>query len=337
MNSRSPAGAAGRARSGRFCMGLVRWVALFLCLPTVATAAESFPDRPLRIIVAFTAGTAADIVARQIALRLSETLGKQVIVENRDGAAGTIGAAAAARTTPDGYTMFIASPSIVVSPFLIKGLSYDVFRDFAPVGMLAIFPTVLIVDSQSKASSVKELVDLAKANPGKLNYATAGRGTASHLSAELLRAMTGINIVEVPYRSSSQALNDTIAGEVSMYFPNLAAALPTIRAGRLKALAVTSARRSPAAPDIPALAEAVPGYEAASWYGIVVPARTPKAIIARLHGDIVKALQLPDTRQRLLGLGGDIVAGSAEDLARTMKQGADKWGGLVREIEAQGR
>ncbi len=312
-------------------------LALTLCVAASPAMAQIFPERPLRIIVAFTSGTAADIVARQVAFKLSDSLGKQVIVENRDGASGTIGAGLAAHATPDGYTMLIASPSIVVSPLLIKNLSYDVFRDFAPVALLANFPTVLIVGSQSKAGSVRELLDLAKASPGRLNYATAGRGSASHLSAELMRSMTGIDIVEVPYRVTSQALNDTISGEVAIYFPNLAAALPTIKAGRLKALAVTSAQRSPAAPEIPALAETLPGYEAASWYGIVVPARTPKAVIGRLHAEIVKALQLPDTRQRLLGLGGDIIAGAPDELARTMRGGADKWGKLVREIEAQGR
>lgn len=298
---------------------------------------QGFPDRPLRIIVGFTAGTAADIVARQIAIKLSESFGKQVVVENREGAAGTIGTGIAARATPDGHTMFIASPSIIISPFLVKDVPYDVFRDFAPVAVLAVFPTALVVGSQSKANSVKDLLDYAKANPGRLNCANAGRGAASHLSAELMRSMTGISIVNVAYRSSSQALNDTISGEVAMYFPNLAAALPNIKAGRVKAFAVTSAKRSAAAPEIPAMAETLPGYEAASWYGVVVPARTPKTIVTRLHSEIIKALQLPDVRQRLLGLGGDIVAGSPEDLGRTMRAGADKWGKLVREIDAAGR
>lgn len=315
----------------------IRWLALLLCVAASPSPGQGFPERPLRILVAFTAGTAADIVARQLAIKLSTSLGKQVIVENREGAAGTIGAGIAARSTPDGHTMFIASTSIVISPFLIKDLTYDVFRDFAPVGRVAIFPTVLVASSQFKANSVRDLLDYAKANPGRLNCATAGRGTAGHLSAELMRSMTGVNFVVVAYRSSSQALGDTMSGEVAIYFPNLAAALPNIRAGRLKALAVTSAKRSPAAPEIPTMAETLPGYEAASWYGIVVPARTPQAIIGKLHAEIVNVLQMPDVRERLLGLGGDIVAGSPEELGRTMRAGADKWGKLVREIEAQGR
>ena len=273
----------------RFCLTV-------LCASMVFSAYAQFPDRPLRIVVAFSTGTAADIVARQIAIKLTDSLGKQVVVENRDGAAGTIGAGLAARATADGHTMLIASPSIVVSPLLVKNLPYDVARDFAPVAMMATFPTALVVGAGVKATSVKELLELAKATPGKLNYATAGRGTASHLSAELMRSMTGVNVVEVAYRATAQALNDTISGEVAMYFPNLASAMPHIKSARLKGLAVTSEKRSQAAPDIPALAETLPGYEAASWYGIVVPAQTPRTVIARLYADISKALQEPDVR-----------------------------------------
>ena len=314
---------------------LVRTLAFLVCCTAAASMADSFPQRPLRIIVGFTAGTAADIVARQIALKLAPSLGKQVVVENREGGAGTIATAMAARATADGHTMFITSPSIVIGPFLIKDVPYDVFRDFAPVSMLAIFPAVLVVAAQSRAGGVRELLELARANPGRLNYATAGKGTASHLSAELMRSMSGVNLVEVAYRSSSQALNDTISGEVAMYFPNLAAGLPNIRAGRLKALAVTRAKRSPAAPDIAAMAEILPGYAAASWYGISVPAGTPPAVIARLHDEIVAVLRLPEVRERLLALGGDIVAGSARDLQRVMREGADKWGPLVSAISTQ--
>ena len=311
----------------------------FIVLLCVAVQArgETFPERPLRIMVAFSTGTAADIVARQMAIKLTESLGKQVIVENREGAAGTIGAGLAARATPDGHTMLIASPSIIVSPLLIKNLPYDVAKDFSPVALMAIFPTVLVVGSQTKAVSVKALLELAQAAPGKLNYANAGRGTASHLSAELLRKMTGVNIVPVAYRATAQALNDTISGEVAMYFPNLVSALPHIKSGRLKGLAVTGTKRSQAAPDIPAMAEALAGYEAASWYGIVVPARTPQPVIAKLHGEIAKALQLPDIRQRFLNLGGDIVSGGPGELGRTMRGGSEKWGALVREIDARGK
>ena len=313
------------------------WWVMLLCVVAVQATGQNFPERPMRIIVAFSSGTAADIVARQIAFKLADSFGKQVVVENRDGAAGTIGTGMAARASPDGHTMLIASPSVVISPLLIKDLPYDDFRDFAPVSVMANFPTVLIVGAQSKANSVKDLIDLAKATPGKLNYATAGRGSASHLSAELMRSMSGIDIVEIAYKTTNQALSDTVTGEVAIYFPNLAAALPLIKAGRLKALAVTSTKRSAAAPEIPAMAETLPGYEAASWYGIVVPARTPKFAIAKLHAEITRALQAPDTRERFLSLGGDIIAGTPEDLGRTMRGGAEKWGKMVRDFEAQGR
>lgn len=312
------------------------WTPLLFCV-AASVQAQTFPDRPLRIIVAFSTGTAADIVARQMALKLTESLGKQVIVENREGAAGTIGAGLAARATPDGHTMLIASPSIIVSPLLIKNLPYEVERDFSPVALMAIFPTVLVVGNQTKAASVKELLDSAKASPGKLNYANAGRGTASHLSAELMRKMTGVNIVAVAYRATAQALNDTISGEVAMYFPNLVSGLPHIKSGRLKGLAVTSLKRSQAAPEIPALTETLPGYEAASWYGIVAPAQTPKPVIARLHTEIAKVLQQPDIRQRFASLGGDIVSGGPEELGKTMRGGTEKWGTLVKEIDARGK
>lgn len=308
-----------------------------LWLTASCACAQGFPERPLRIIVAFSTGTAADIVARQMALKLTDSLGKQVSVENRDGAAGTIGAGLAARATADGHTMLIASPSIIVSPLLIKDLPYDVNKDFSPVALMAIFPTVLVVGSQIKAASVKELLELARATPGKLNYANAGRGTASHLSAELMRKMTGVHIVAVAYRATAQALNDTISGEVAMYFPNLVSALPHIKSARLKGLAVTGTQRSQAAPDIPAMAETLPGYEAASWYGILVPARTPAPVIAKLHTEIAKALQLPDIRSRFLSLGGDIVSGGPDDLGKTMRGGTEKWGALVKEIDAAGR
>lgn len=309
----------------------------FLCCVVVTAQAQTFPDRPLRIIVAFTTGTAADIVARQMAAKLTDDLGKQVIVENRDGAAGTIGAGLAARSTPDGHTMLIASPSIIVSPLLIKNLPYEPMRDFAPVAFMATFPTALVVGAQVKATTVSELIDLAKAAPGKFNYANAGRGTASHLSAELFRKMTGANIVPVAYRATAQALADTISGEVAMYFPNLVSALPHIKSARLKGLAVTSDKRSQAAPEIPALAETLPGFEAASWYGIVVPTQTPKPVIAKLHESINKSLRDADTRQRFLSLGGDIVAGGPAELDKAMRGGTAKWGSLVKEIEAQGR
>lgn len=315
-------------------------IARLICVALLAVAtahAQNFPQRPVRIIVAFTSGTAADIVARQLAEKMTASLGKQVVVENRDGASGTIGAGIAAHATPDGHTMLIASTSIVVSPLLIKNLSYDVFRDFAPVASIATFPTVLVAGTQIAASTPSELIAYAKANPRKLDYGTAGRGSASHLSAELMRSMANIEIVEVPYRVTAQALADTISGQVAIYFPNLAAALPNIKAGRLKALAVTSDKRTRAAPDIPTMAETLPGYEAASWYGLIVPSRTPKAVVATLNAHVVKALQLPDVQQRFLNLGGDIASGSPDELARTMKNGAQKWGKLVREIEAQGR
>ena len=311
-------------------------LAAMLCVGS-GVHAQEFPQRPLRIIVAFTTGTAADIVARQIAAKMADDFGKPVVVENREGAAGTIGAGVAARASPDGHTMLIASPSIIVSPLLIKNLPYEVMRDFSPVSYMATFPTVLVVGAGIQAGSVKELIDLTRSAPGKLNYATAGRGTASHLSAELMRSMTGVQIVEVPYRATSQALADTISGQASLYFPNLVSALPHIKSGRLKGLAVTSEKRSQAAPEIPAMAESLPGYEAASWYGVIVPSQTPPAVIAKLNGAITKVLQDTEVRQRFLALGGDIAPGGPRELDRTMRGGIVKWGKIVAQIQSQSK
>lgn len=307
--------------------------ALFAAAVTAQAAEPQFPQRPIRIIVAFSAGTAVDVVARAIGARLSDSLGVPVVVENRDGGAGTIGTGMAAAATPDGHTLLIASTSTVVSPLFIKEVSYDVYRDFAPVASIVSFATVITTSTQSKFSTVQELIDVAKANPGKLNYASAGKGSASHLGPELLRSMTGINIVEVPYRNSGQAVTDTISGQTSLFFANLALGMPSIKAGRLKGVAVTSAKRTRAAPDIPAVAETLPGYEAANWYGMVAPARTPKPIVMKLNAEIQKALAQQDIQQRFLGLGGDMAAGTIDDLARTMKAGREKWTKLVGEIE----
>jgi tripartite-type tricarboxylate transporter receptor subunit TctC len=310
---------------------------LSLAVGGAAAAELRFPERPLRIVVTFTPGTAVDVVARTLASKLSESLDKPVVVENRDGGGGTIGTALAAAATADGHTMLVASTATVVGPLLMKDVPYDAYRDFASVASIVTLPTVLAVSAQFKPASVADLIDYARANPGRLNYASAGRGSVSHLGAELMRSMSGIDIVEVPYRNSGQALTDTISGQVTMFFANVALSLPSIKTGRLKALAVTSAKRTRAAPEIPAMAETLPGYEAANWYGVVVPVRTPAPIVAKLGAEFRKALTQPDVQQRFLGLGGDIAAGTPEDLDRTMKAGRQKWAKLVREIEAQHR
>jgi tripartite-type tricarboxylate transporter receptor subunit TctC len=306
-------------------------------VPAAVSAAEAqqpYPNKPIRYIVGFTPGTATDIVARIIGQKLTERWGQQVIVDNRVGAAGTISAAMVARADPDGYTLYMAASTFVVTPFLMP-VTYDIFKDFAPVILMVDLPTVLIVPPQLQINSVRELIALAKAKPGQLNYADTGPGTSSQVGAELLRSLAGIDLTQVSFKSASDALNGVVRNDIAVYYPNLAAALPLIKQGRVKALAVSSAKRTAAAPDIPPMADSVPGFDSATFYGIVVPARTPKAIIAKLHDEVAAIIELPDVRERLLGLGAEVIGGPPQVLADRMRKEHTQVGKLVKEIEAR--
>jgi tripartite-type tricarboxylate transporter receptor subunit TctC len=289
---------------------------------------QDYPSRPIRIIVGFSSGTATDVMARLVGTKLSETWKIPVIVENRLGAAGTISAGMAARANPDGYTLYMASTTLIVTPIFMPDVPYNAFKDFAPVSLMIDVPTVLVVSPQLGVKTVKELIELARSKPGVLNYASTGQGTASHLGAELLKSMTRINITEVPYKVNAQAMTDVSTKQVEMYYPNLILALPLIQSGRVRALAVTGATRTRALPDVPAMAESVPGYEAANWYGIVAPARTPAAVISKLNAEINRNLKTQDMRDRLDTFGADVIAGSPDDLAKRMKTGYAKWAAL---------
>ncbi len=307
---------------------------LTFCVSTPA-AAQQYPHKPVRYIVGFSPGTATDIVARLIANKLTERWGQQVVVDNRVGAAGTISAAMAARADPDGYTLYMASSTFVVSPYFIPNVSYDVFRDFDPVVFMVGLPTVLVVPPQMKLSSLGDLINLAKAKPGVLNYAHSGRGTSSHIGAEMLNAMAGIELTEVSFKVASDGLNGVVRNDIAVYFPNLAAAQPLIKQGRLKVLAISSAKRSPALPDVPSMAEMLPGFDTSSFYGIVVPAKTPRSVIAKLNAEVVAILALPDIRDRLQGLGAEIIAGAPVTLTTRMKVERDQVVQVVKRIEAK--
>lgn len=294
-------------------------IGLAAAIVAAPTIAQNYPNRPIRYIVGFTPGTATDIVARLVGAKLTEHWGQQVIVDNRVGAAGTISAGIAARSEPDGHTLYMASSTFVVSPFFIKGVTYDNFKDFDPVVLMVNLPTVLIVPPQLNLGSVRDLIALAKSNPGKFNYAHSGRGTASQIGAELLGILTGVELTEVSFKVSSEALTGIARGEIAVYYPNLAAALPIIKQGRVKALAVSTAKRSQALPDIPSMAETVPGFDTASFYGIVVPAGTPKPIIAKLNAEVNTIIAMQDTRERLLGLGAVVVGGEPALLTKRMR------------------
>ena len=310
-------------------------LALLLPLAAAPVSAQPYPTKSVRYIVGFTPGTATDIVARLISAKLTERWGQQVVVDNRVGAAGTISVAMAARAEPDGYTLYMASSTMVVSPFFMEGITYDIFKDFAPVVLMVGMPTVLTVPPQLNLNSVRDLVTLAKSKPGLLNYAHSGRGTGSHVAAEVLSALAGIEMTEVSFKSSTDAMNGVVRNEIAVYYPNLAAVMPYMKTGRVKALAVSSAKRSPAAPELPSMAETLPGFDSASFYGIVVPAKTPQSVIKKLNADVVAILNQPDVRERLLVIGADVVAGSPETLTARMKAERDQVIAVVKRIAAK--
>lgn len=313
-----------------FQPGAAAAAALIAC--TGAALAQDYPARPVRVVVGFTVGTTTDILARLIGQKLGETWGQQVIVDNTPGAGGTIAAASAARAAPDGYTLLLAATSFIVSPSLYGKLQYDPVRDFAPVSLIALVPNVLVVHPSLPVKNVRDLVALARSQPGKLDYASSGKGSASHLNTELFKAMAGVDVVEIPYKSSAQALTDVISGQVTMNYPSLAAALPHIRSGRVKALAVSGARRSSAAPAVPSMAEYLPGYDAAGWYGFLAPAGTPKGIVTGLNRDVVKVVRLPDVKEKMSSQGAEVVGSTPEEFAAAMKAGRDKWDRLIKRL-----
>ncbi|MDP2240394.1 MAG: tripartite tricarboxylate transporter substrate binding protein [Burkholderiales bacterium] len=301
--------------------------------PALVQAADtlSYPVKAVRVIAPSSPGSGVDIVSRLVAQKLGANLGQQVVVENRAGAGGNLGAEVAAKAAPDGYTLFMATPSHAINPALYRKLNYDSIRDFAPVGLVMTGQYVLVAHPSLPAKSVKELVALARARPGQLNYASAGNGNATHLAGELLKSLARIDIVHVAYKGSGPALVDLISGQVHFMFPNLVNSLPHIASGRLRALAVTGAKRATAAPHIPTLIEAgVPGYTVMSWYGLLAPAGTPQAVVGRLNSELVKVLRSPDVKERLAGQGADPAEGTPEEFSAFLKEEIAKWGKVVK-------
>jgi len=301
-----------------------------LAIPASAYA-QVYPAKPVRMIVAYPPGGGTDIVGRMVAQKLGETLGQSVLVENRGGASGNLGTELAARAVPDGYTILmgnVAPNAINVS--LFKNLAFDPVADFVPVSLVASTPNILVVHPSIPARTVKEVIALAKAKPGTLNFASAGVGSSSHLAGELFRILAGADIVHVPYKGAGPAIVDVLSGQVQLYFATMPAAMPHVKSGKLAAVAVTSSRRSQALPDLPTTAEAgVPGYEASTWYGVLAPARTPAAVIARLHENIVKILAVSETRARLADQGFEPVGNSPEEFGAYIKSEIAKWGKVI--------
>jgi len=292
---------------------------------------QAFPGRPVRMVAAFAPGGSVDVVARLLAQKLSESWGQQVVVDNRPGAGGTVSAEIVARAPNDGHTIYICSASFVVNPSLYGKSLYDPVRDFAPVSLVSLVQNVLVAHPALPAKSVSELIALAKSKPGQIHYVSTGSGTSGHLVMELFKSMTGIDLVHVPYKVIGQAQADLMGGQVSLWFPTAPGALPHIQAGRMRALAVAGAKRSPAFPELPTVSEAgVPGFEASTWYALLAPANTPRDIVAKVNGDVARILRQPEVHARLAAMAIEIAGGSPEDLARHIRSEIPKWARVVK-------
>ncbi len=297
-----------------------------------AAAAATFPTKPVRIVVGFTPGTTTDITARALAQSLTARFGHQVVVENREGANSGIANGIVARANPDGHTLLIGTLSLVVSPLLYKELPFDP-KDLAPVTLVVLTQNVICVNPKVEATSIRELIALAKARPGQLRYGSSGRGSSAFLTLELLKSMAGVELQEIPYKSTSQAVTDLISGEIPIYPPSLVSAIPLMKSGRIRPLAVTGPKRASIAPDIPTVAETLPGYDAATGvYGLMVPAQTPKAIIDKLHRETVAVLQTPEFRDKMLAQGVDLVGSTPAEYAQYLRASGQKWKTLFARI-----
>ena len=312
---------------------MTRWtLALLLAAVATGAGAQGYPNKPIRIVVPFPAGGATDILARAAAQKLTEAWGQPVLVDNRPGAGGNIGSELVARAAPDGYTLEMGTVGThAINASLYAKMPYDHVKDFAPVILVASVPNVLVVNPAVPVNSVQELIAYARANPGKLNFASSGSGTSIHLSGELFKVMAGVQMTHIPYKGSAPALQDLIAGQVQLMFDNLPPSLPQIKGGKLRALAVTSTARAPALPDVPTVAEAgLPGFEASSWFGILAPAGTPPEIIAKLNAEIAKWLASPEAREKMLALGANAAGGAPEDFAKHIAAETAKWQKVVK-------
>lgn len=303
-----------------------------LVLMSTATA-QTYPSKPVRLVVPFPPGGVADLLARPLAEKLSASMGQPVVVENRAGATGTIGAAAVASAPPDGYTLLLGTTNeIAMSPPLFKSLPYDPAKAFSPIAPVAEFPNVLVVGSAVKANSLKELVAFAKANPGKLTFASSGPGSTNHLTAEIFMNAAGVKVVHVPYKGGGPALTDLLGGHVDAMFATLPSAMTHIKSGKLRALAVTGERRSSALPDVPTAVEAgVTGLVVTTWNGVLAPAGTPADVVARLHAEVAKAAGQPDMKERYSGVGAEPLVMSAEQFGTTIKKDIDRWAQVVKQ------
>jgi len=318
--------------SGLWCLA-----ALSAGLWISSAQAQTYPERPIRLVVPFPPGGGSDITARTIAQKLGEALGQQVVADNRGGAGGNIGTDIVAKAVPDGYTLVMA----LSGPFSINGsllgkLPFDPLKDFALITLAGATPNLLVSHPSLSAHTVKELIVLAKASPGKINFASSGLGTPAQLAGELFNTMAGVKLIHVPYKGAAPALTDLLAGQVQLMFSTMPPSLPQVRAGKLRAIAVTSAKRSVTTPELPTISEAgLPGFEAITWYGMAAPAGTPPAIIKKLNGEVVKLLRLPEVKERLLATGTEASGTTPEEFATYIKSEIVKWAKVIKESGAR--
>ncbi len=301
----------------------------------VAAAAAAYPARPIRIVVASAPGSGPDIVTRLIGRKLAETWQQQIIADNRTGAGGNVGAEIVAHAVPDGYTLLMATASQPIGAALYAKLNYDLTRDFVPVSLVASTPFVLVVNPAVPANSVAELIALAKAKPGFLRYGSGGSGTPPHLCAEILKSSAGLDIVHVPYKGVTPALTDLLGGQVQLVFSVVPSALPLIQTNKLRALGVTSAKRTSLAPELPTIAESLPGFEVIGWYGLLAPTGTPADVVARLNAAVIAALKNPELRERFVALGADPLGTTPQVFAQFIQNELSKWGKAVKDSGAR--
>lgn len=307
-------------------------MAVALALAAPAAMAQSYPQKTVRVVLPYPPGGPTDIVARMLTQKLTENLGQSFVVENRPGATGMVGTNSVAKAEPDGYTLLVNASVQVVYPGLFKDMNFDPIADFAPVSLLASGPLALVVNPKLPVNSVRELIDLARKEPGRLTFGSSGIGAATHLSGEAFKQATGIDMQHVSYKGSSPALNDVAGGHVDLMFDSLASSSPFIQAGKLRALAVTTASRSPAMPDVPSVAEAgVPGYDISTWYGLWAPAGTPEAIVKLLSDEAAKAFNDPDVRDRLSTLGLQATTSTPKEFSRFNQDELKKWSAVVEQ------
>ena len=321
----------------RFVTGYASLAAVTLLFAAANACAQSYPSKQLRFVVPFPPGGPADILSRTIGQNLSESWGQQVVIDNRAGAGGNIGAEIVAKAPPDGYTMlmgFVGTHAINSS--LYRSMPFDAVKDFVPVALVAMVTIILVVHPSVPVKTVKELIALANAKPGELSFGSPGNGTPQHLAGELFNTMTGVKMVHVPYKGAVPALTDLLGGRLSMIFSSMPPALPHLQSGKLRALGVTSSARSPAAPDVPTIAQSgLKGYEVINWYGVLVPAKTPKEIVGKLNGEVVGIMNLPAVKERLAAQGAETYTSTPEKFAEMIKSETEKWAKVVKFSGAQ--